>query len=180
MEFKTGDKVRVKSWEEIEKTLDIDGYCEGLWFNPAMKKLCGKEVVLFASKPRLRADGWSWAKAWLKPLPNTEKVTVVYGVTEEELKDYFSRMGKFFVVGTVEVPWTKERIFDEIMSNSAVVSYQYFNNAVVALVGGYNFEGVGVARCHPDDKWDDNIGQALAKARALGLKDLEKKLLSAL
>ena len=180
MKFKAGDKVRIKSWKEIKKTLNVDGYCESLWFNPQMKKLCGKEVVLFNELGRLRANNWSWAEAWLEPLPKTEKAAIVYGVTEEELKGYFSRMGKPFVVGTVEVPRTIESICAEIMSKPAVISYQYFNNAVVALVGDYDFEGVGVARCHPDDKWDDNIGRALAKARALKLGDLEKELLSML
>ena len=177
MKFKPGDKVRIKSWAEIKKTLNVDGYCEGLWFNPEMKKLCGKEVVLFTESGRLRANNWSWAKAWLEPLPKTEKVTVVYGVTEEELKSYFSRMGKSFVVGTIKIPRAIESICAEIMAKPAVVSYQYFNNAVVALVGDYDFEGVGVARCHPNDKWNDNIGRALAKARALKLKGLEKELL---
>ena len=181
MEFKAGDKVLIKSWEEIKKTLDIDGYCEGVWFNPAMKGLCGKEVALrLTDWGRLYANGWSWAEDWLEPLPKTEKAVLVYGVTEEELKGYFSRMGKSFVVGTIEVPRTIESICAEIMSKPAVVSYQYFNNAIVALVGDYDFEGVGIARCHPDDKWNDNIGRALAKARALKLEGLEKELLSML
>lgn len=180
MEFKAGDKVRIKSWEEIKKSLDIDGYCEGVWFNPNMKKLCGKEVILFTEFGRLRTNNWTWAKSWLEPLPKTGKVTVVYGATEKELKGYFSRMGKSFVIETIEIPRTIGSICAEILNKPAVVSYQYFNNAVVALVGDYDFEGVGVARCHPDDKWNDDIGRALAKARALGLKDLEKELLSAL
>ncbi len=32
MGFKIGDKVRAKSWEEIEKTLDSNGYCHGMYF----------------------------------------------------------------------------------------------------------------------------------------------------
>lgn len=181
MKIKPGNKVRIKPWAEIKKTLDIDGYCDGVWFNPDMKKLCGKEVTLqLTDWGRLNEGNWDWAEDWLEPLPKTEKVTVVYGVTEEELKGYFSRMGKSFVVKTVEVPRTIESICAEIMAKPAVVSYQYFNDAIVALVGDYDFEGVGVARCHPDDKWNDNIGRALAKARALKLEGLEKELLSML
>lgn len=181
MEFKPGDKVRVKSWEEIKKTLDENGDCDKTWFAPGMRKFCERKVVLYQnSTGRLSAEGYIWVPSWLEPLEKVEKVTVVYGVTEEELKSYFSRMGKSFVVGTIEVPRTIESICAEIMNKPAVVSYQYFNNAVVALVGDYDFEGVGVARCHPDDKWNDNIGRALAKARALKLKGLEKELLSAL
>ena len=181
MKFKPGDKVRIKSWTEIKKTLDSRGYCEGIWFSPNMKKFCGKELFLSLSiTSGLRAGGFFWASSWLEPLPKAEKVAVFYGATEEELKGYFSRMGKSFVVGTIEAPRTVESICAEIMSKPAVVSYQYFNNAVVALVGDYDFEGVGVARCHPNDKWNDNIGRALAKARALKLKSLEKELLSTL
>lgn len=181
MKFKAGDKVRVKSWEKIKKTLGNFGYCNDVWFNPDMKKLCGKEIVLQLSDwETLRAEGWDWAEDWLEPIFKTEKVAVVYGATEEELKGYFSRIGKPFIVGTIKIPRTIESICSEIMSKPAVVSYQYFNNAVVALVGDYDFEGVGVARCHPNDKWNDNIGRALAKARALKLKGLEKELLSML
>lgn len=181
MKFKPGDKVRIKSWAEIKKTLDYYNHCDGVWFNPDMKKLCGKEVTLrLTDWGRLTEGNWDWAEDWLEPLPKAEKVAVVYGVTGEELKSYFPQIGKTFVVGTIEIPRTTESVCAKIMNKPAVVSYQYFNNAVVALVGDYDFEGVGVARCHPDDKWNDDIGRALAKARALGLKDLEKELLSTL
>lgn len=181
MEFKPGDKVRVKSWEEIKKTLDENGTCDKVWFATRMQKFCKRKVVLYQSASgRLSAEGYVWAPSWLEPLPKAEKVAVVYGVTGEELKSYFPQVGKTFVVGTIEIPRTIESICAKIMNKPAVVSYQYFNNAVVALVGDYDFEGIGVARCHPDDKWNDDIGRALAKARALGLKDLEKELLSAL
>lgn len=181
MKFKTGDKVRIKSWEKIKKTLVADGYCGCIWFNPEMKKLCGKETVLRVPEGgALCAEGWNWAEDWLEPLSKLKKVPVVYGATEEELKGYFSRIGKPFIVGTIEVPRTIESICAEIMGKPAVISYQYFNNAIVALVGDYDLKGVGVARCHPNDKWNENIGQALAKARALKLDGLEKELLSML
>lgn len=181
MKFKAGDKVRVKSWVEIKKTLDENGACDKIYFAPEMRKFCERKIVLYQNNPgRLSAEGYLWAPSWLEPLPKTEKVVVVYGATEEELKGHFSRIGKPFIVGTIEVPRTIESICAEILDKPAVISYQYFNNAVVALVGDYDLEGVGVAHCHPNDKWNDNIGQALAKARALKLKGLEEELLSML
>lgn len=36
-----GTKVRIKSWEEIQKTLDENGRCNGLYFNPDMRTFCG-------------------------------------------------------------------------------------------------------------------------------------------
>jgi len=40
--FKSGDVVEVRSYEEIEKTLDASGACEGIPFMAEMREFCGR------------------------------------------------------------------------------------------------------------------------------------------
>ena len=41
-----GTKVRIKSWKEIQKTLDKDDRCDGLYFNSKMQDYCGILCVI--------------------------------------------------------------------------------------------------------------------------------------
>ena len=43
-----GTKVRIKSWEEIQKTLDKEDKCDGLYFNPEMQDYCGTVCEIFS------------------------------------------------------------------------------------------------------------------------------------
>ena len=76
--FKVGDKVRVKTYSEIEKTLDVNRALkgDGIYFTHDMKGNCGHlfEVVhVFDStetkSPRikLRNNDRSWHPIWLMP-----------------------------------------------------------------------------------------------------------------
>ena len=81
MSFKVNDLVRVKSLEEIEKTLDEKNCCHGIYFNTYMVRLCSKTFrikKIIKEKPwraRLEAvdgsklplnDDWSWDANWLE------------------------------------------------------------------------------------------------------------------
>ena len=44
--LESGTKVRVKSKEEINKTLTKDGYCNGVFFQNAMYALCGQTLTI--------------------------------------------------------------------------------------------------------------------------------------
>lgn len=50
--FARGQWVRVKSWEQIQMTLDLDGTLQGLPFMPEMAKLCGQRhrIVRYANQ----------------------------------------------------------------------------------------------------------------------------------
>ena len=50
--FARGQWVRVKPWDQIQMTLDLDGSFQGLPFMPEMAKLCGKRfrIVRFANQ----------------------------------------------------------------------------------------------------------------------------------
>ena len=63
-----GTKVRIKSWEEIQKTLDEEGRYDGLYFNPTMKDHCGKVCNILSHSSgfyQLNDPGSSyWAQKW--------------------------------------------------------------------------------------------------------------------
>lgn len=90
MKFKVNDLVRVKSFEEIKKTLDAKNSCQGLYFNPYMRRLCSKtfriERIDNAILPRvfLKAangsklksdDFWSWDANWLESAEEDKRNT---------------------------------------------------------------------------------------------------------
>lgn len=176
MKFKPGDKVRIKSWAKIKKTLDNRGYCEGIWFNPAMEKLCGKEVVLLTEFGRLRANNWSWAKAWLEPLPKTEKAVLVRGMTEYDVRRLLG--GRAKSIETVEVCKSALEIAREIDGRKPTFNYHVYGNTTIAVDD--SGKHIGVARRNPKDDWNSLIGRALAKARTMKWDDLERELLAAL
>lgn len=177
MKFKAGDKVRIKSWEEIKKTLNIDGYCGKVWFNPDMKKLCGKEVVLSPNDyGMLSAKGWDWAEAWLKPLSRTEKAVLVRGMTEYDVRRLLG--GRAKSIETVEVRKSALEIAREIDGRKPTFNYHVYGNTTIAVDD--SGKHIGVAQRNPKDDWNSLIGRALAKARAMKWDDLERELLAAL
>lgn len=177
MKFKAGDKVRIKSWEEIKKTLDIHNYCERVWFNPDMKKLCGKEVVLSPNDyGMLSAKGWDWAEAWLELLPKTEKAVLVRGMSEDEVRFFLD--GRARSIETIEVKRTLKEIITEIYNKPPLFNFHFYGNATIAIDNSGRY--IGVARCNPNDTWDTYVGRALSKARAMKWDNLEQELLAAL
>lgn len=177
MKFKAGDKVRIKSWEEIKKTLDIYNYCGAIWFNPDMKKLCGKEVILQLSEWGTLTEGkWDWAEAWLELLPKTEKAVLVRGMTEYDVRRLLG--GRAKSIETVEVPKSALEIAGVIYEKKPLLNYHMHGNITVAVDD--SGKRIGVARRNPKDNWNSLIGRALAKARAMKWNDLEQELLAAL
>ena len=71
-------RMRVKSWEEIKKTLK-GGYCKNLWFNTKfMKRMCGStctfivrdgEYIVFKYYMQ-----WNFAPEWLEPINNNDLI----------------------------------------------------------------------------------------------------------
>lgn len=61
-----GTKVRIKSWEEIQKTLDKEGCCDGLYFNPQMKDYCGTVCAISQKSPNMyqRMKEFFWNPQW--------------------------------------------------------------------------------------------------------------------
>lgn len=71
-----GTKVRIKSWEEIQKTLDKKGRCNELYFNPDMKTFCGIPSSIMAQSSnwyQLRnTQGCYWVPEWFDVLEESD------------------------------------------------------------------------------------------------------------
>lgn len=193
MGFKVGDKVRVKKWKEIEKTLDIERECHGVYFNDEMECLCGKIIELSESGIcDARAfwcneNRWFWVEEWLEPIETAEKkekepmkmekVVVVRGMNAQQVRKYLGSLPKS--IETVEMPRRVWDICADIFNKhkNEETSFYLKNNTTVAITKDGR---VGVARRHTGDTYNINVGRALARARALRFKALEKELLAAL
>lgn len=194
MDFKVGDRVRVKSWEEIEKTLDDYCECRGVYFNNEMEEFCGKIIELTESDPcYARAfknsgrDSWEWVEEWLEPieiiekkekgLVKMEKVVVVRGMNEQQIRKYLGALAKS--IETIEMPRSVKVICRDIFAKcqDEVTSFLFKDNVTVAVTRDGR---VGVARLRAGDIYSMDVGRALARARALRFKALEKELLAAL
>ena len=64
-----GTKVKVKSFMDIEKTLDKNNYCGDTWFAPPMKTFCEREFKIKAYSEEystyiLDDIPWNWREKW--------------------------------------------------------------------------------------------------------------------
>lgn len=189
MGFKVGEIAQVKSWEEIKKTLDNCNYCHGTYFNEVMAKYCGKIFRLEKGfcNTFLDPDGWEWVEEWLEPIESAkkkekesvkmEKVVVVRGMNEQQIRKYLGTLAKS--IETVEMSRSVWEICGDIFNKCENEETSYFlkGNTTVAVTKDGR---VGAARLRVGDTYNINIGRALARARALRFKALEKELLAAL
>ena len=71
-----GTKVRIKSWEEIQETLDKEDKCNGLYFNPEMKNYCGTvSKVLSQGTNRYllnTAKRFFWVSEWFNVVTESD------------------------------------------------------------------------------------------------------------
>lgn len=91
MGFKVNDLVRVKSFKEIKKTLDSNGFCHDIFFDSKMKCFCSKtfrveEIIEFqpfavhlkkvdGEKLKL-ASRWTWDADWLESVEEDKRNTI--------------------------------------------------------------------------------------------------------
>lgn len=188
MKFKVGDKVRVKSWEEIKKTLDGDRFYLNAYFSPSMEKLCGKTIILtragnedydfsndFGSGIGTR---WNWIEEWLEPI-RSDFVVTVRGISPKELKKTFGERIKELEI--VRQPRSVAEIYKELLlsAKDCCIKFGYKDRTTLAIV--WKPDGTvetGYARRKPSDVSNQKAGQSLALARALGRKDIEEELLA--
>lgn len=67
--WRVGQRVRVKSREEIDATLDSNHETSGIYFPDRMYNFCGKIITI--SKVRsygVGSSGWDWASEWIRPV----------------------------------------------------------------------------------------------------------------
>ena len=180
MKFNTGDKVRVKSWEEIKKTLDDCRAREDLLFAPEMKEFCKKEFIIKQvcsyNRFMVKDNRWIWHADWLEPLPKTEKAVLVRGMSEYDVRRLLGGQPKS--IETIEVKRSLKEIITEIYNKPPLFNFHFYGNATIAIDNSGRY--IGVARCNPNDTWDTYVGRALSKARAMKWDSLEQELLSTL
>lgn len=181
MKFKAGDEVRVKSWKEIEKTLDDCGYCHDMYFNEKMKKYCGKTFRLeksFCYDAFSGPEGWKWVEEWLEPIKNDFVVTI-RGISPEELKKTFGERIKELEI--ISQPRSVAEIYEELFLSAKDYRIEFAYKGWTTLAIVWKHDGTvetGYARRKSSDAFNQKAGQSLALARALGRKDIEEELLA--
>ena len=73
VDFKIGDKIVIKSFDEINSGLDESKTTDGIFFNPSMKKFCNDHSIIRHSflygkikVYKLSGNSWAWTPKWLK------------------------------------------------------------------------------------------------------------------
>lgn len=182
MKFKAGDKVRVKSWEEIVKTLDDSDTCNGVYFDDEMEEFCGSILTIGPWNDdgvyEDNKSGWIWSEQWLEPVKNDFVVTL-RGIPPKELKKTFGERIKELEV--VSQPRSVAEIYEELFlsAKDCHIEFAYRGWTTLAIV--WENDGTietGYARRKPSDASNRKAGQSLALARALGRKDIEEELLA--
>lgn len=187
MKFKTGDKIRVKSWKEIKETLDDEGRSPDRYrFTKEMKELCGKD---FEIKKIVFGDGyeiegpsriWFLDESWVTPsFINKDYIVTVKGVSPEELRKIFGERIKELEV--VSQPRPVAEIYEELFLSAKDCRIEFVCKGWTILAIVWNYNGTvqtGYARRKPSDASNRKAGQSLALARALGRKDIEEELLA--
>lgn len=76
--LKIGTKVKVKSKEEIDKTLDGDSHCGTVYFDPNMYAFCGQSLTLTAyfdnGSYSTKETFYNWRPEWFDVVPELESL----------------------------------------------------------------------------------------------------------
>lgn len=79
MKYKVGDKVRVRSWEDMKKEYGVDRHGnisvrKDVSFVTSMKSLCGKELVIrsvLEDSYMVKGENWYWVDEMFEPIGHT-------------------------------------------------------------------------------------------------------------
>ena len=143
MDFKVNDLVRVKSFKEIEKTLDKENCCHDVYFNAYMKRLCSKTFRIkriIKKEPllaRLEAvdgsklsldDDWSWNADWLESVEEIKRNTT-FPIDVSDLDKAIEEVKRLHYESS------KHRLSDEEIDSVKKLMGQY---AAKAIEKGYS------------------------------------------
>ena len=200
MSFKVNDLVRVKSFEEIKKTLDEKNCCHGVYFNSYMRNFCSKtfrigkikridgtklpRVFLKAENgSKLKTDGfWSWDTDWLIAANDT-----IFPIDVSDLDKAIEEVKRLHYESS------KHRLSDEEMDfmkalmgeyaakviekGYSLVFYVYESDNRVALRTDFGSSSrTGdlpqkvSAQCSPDDEFNPTVGKFVCLCKLLGHK----------
>lgn len=170
-------KVRVKTWEEIEKTLNADGMCGLTYFDPKMKKLCGEEFEFEEEDGDLRCAEWWWKPDWLEPVKPKLTVEIdpdnpaeAHYIVSEAIKQYRYGWTEEEIAEAIRV--TDEEILKLHHEHKSPVFYCDFSNEIiVSLRFGTNKNGKAeYARPCYGDIPNVEIGRCVAICKLTGRK----------
>ena len=115
MEYKVGDKVKVRTWEDMKKEFGLDCFynikCR-CTFLEDMKEYCGKIVTIKSSRNSaddkyriygIKEDGgwWSWSNDMFEDISKTNKPTNKFFFKKDKTI-YYDKDGKRYVVKCCE------------------------------------------------------------------------------
>lgn len=197
MGFKVNDLVRVKSFEEIKKTLDERGCCHGTYFNSYMRRFCSKtfriekidntefpRILLKAENgSKLTLDGyWSWDANWLTAVNDT-----IFSIDVSDLEKAIEEVKRLHYESS------KHRLSDKEMDSVKLLMGEY---AAKVIEKGYSlvfyvYESDNrvelrtdfgscskseslprkvSAQCSPDDEFNPTVGKFVCICKLLGHK----------
>lgn len=197
MEFKVNDLVRVKSFKEIEKTLDKYHQCGTIYFSPGMKAFCSKvfKVQNVSNLPSSRiylknkagnTVPWTWSVDWLEKVENNERHTV-FPIDVSDLDKAIEEVKRLHYESS------KHRLSDKEMDSVkllmgdyaakviekgySLVFYVYKNDNRVELRTDFGSSSrTGdlpqkvSAQCSPDDEFNPTVGKFVCLCKLLGHK----------
>ena len=138
--FKVGDRVKVRSWDSMEKTYGSEnGYIPvPCTFCPGMRKYCGKIVTI-------------------------KRVTSGGNYLIEEDKESWGFSNEMLELGVFgETKNSPKKATSTATSGNKVTVYRE-GRKIIAI--DETSGKTGIARCHPDDKFDFFLGAEIALTR---------------
>lgn len=170
-------KVRIKTWEEIEKTLNKQGYTRGVYFDGEMKRMCGREFEIDGyDDDRVRYSGWFWASDWLEPVKPKLTVEIdpdnpaeAHRIVSEAIKQYRCGWTEDEIAEAIRV--TDEEILKLHHEHKSPVFYCFEDNVSVTCQFGYeSAKGMCFARPCDGDIFNVEIGRCVAICKLTGRK----------
>ena len=170
-------KVRVKTWEEIVKTLDKYGKTRGVYFNSEMKLMCGREFETEGfDDDCVRYSGWYWVHDWLEPVKpkltveiDPDNPTEAHRIVREAIKQYRYGWTEEEIAEAIRV--TDEEVLKLHHEHKSPVFYCSENGVSVTCQFGHDSTGgVYYARPCDSDIPNEEIGRCVAICKLTGRK----------
>ncbi len=175
MKYKVGDKVRVRSWEDMEREFGLDEFGDintEIWFAPPMKEYCGKvveisEIVGNYYKIRKDKELWSFTDEMLEPVifdwetfkDGTKKIAV-HCKTKEEAKDFCKQMHEHGMTWLDGESYLEDNYWENYRENIC-----YTNNGHYSRIGFCKKENYTIL------EWSDYMNTEKKKFTKADIKD---------
>lgn len=148
--FKVGDRVKIRQWDDMKREYGLDPYGAIMMpctFMPEMREYCGKTVIIQDIASTLRDDRYhiKGGDGWC---------------FSDEMFETPATIRAYEVLKASRTPKT-------LKPHKPIVIYQEDRKVIAQDT---QTGKTGVARCHPNDKFDFYYGAGLAIERLTGYK----------